>query len=249
MHILFSEIGLAFILGLLVLYFRLRVKRLKTYHSPLTGTIIVWEKYNKERLLTTNGFSQGVTIGDRSISKSYWYFQAEQIVKHCKNKKAPTILWLGLGAGTGPRLVAKESPNIMQLAIEFDPMIVKAASEYFSLNSISNLTVIQNDAYKEIGNLTKQKKTFDAIVVDIYTDDDPGNGKRSSGNDFLGNVSKLLKSDGILIFNRLAHKVEEKERTRQIIKHLEVSFKTVNSSFIKDSRGYQNEVIIASGKK
>ena len=249
MHVFFSQIILVLLIGLILVYFRLRVKKLKTYRSSLTGTIIVWEKYNKERLLTTNGFSQGVSIKNKSISKSYWYFQAEQIVKHCKIRKDPIILWLGLGAGTGPQLVAKENSNIRQLAIEFDPLIVQAAREYFSLNTISNLTIIQNDAYKEIITLSKRRKNFDAIVVDIFTNDDPVNGKRSSENDFLRNVSKLLKSDGILIFNRLAHTKEEKERTRQLIYQLEKSFKSVYWSFIKDSRGYQNEVILTSGKK
>lgn len=249
MHIFFSEISLVLVLGLLVLYLRLRVKKLKTYHSPLTGTIIVWEKYNKERLLTTNGFSQGVSIGDRSIKKSYWYYQAEQILKHCINKKNPAVLWLGLGAGTGPHLVAKKNSNIKQTIVEFDPLIIQTANEYFSLGTIPHAVIVQNDAYKEIGVLAKQGKNFDAIIVDIYSDDDPQNGKRAVEADFLVSLSKLLEQDGILIFNRLAHTKEERERTKQLIKQLQKNFRKTNNSFIKDSRGYQNEVITTSGKR
>lgn len=236
------------VLLFVILYFllRMRSKILVVRNSPLVGKIVVIQKANGERLLTTGGFSQGVSVGSVDLSDSYWYYQAEKILSHCKDKKNPTVLWLGLGAGTGPHLVARKNKKISQTAIEFDPLIVKTAEEYFSLALIPNLTIIRSDAYKEISTLKKFHKRYDAISVDIYINDDPRNGKRLTQEQFLKTAFHLLTPGGIVLFNRLAHKEEERKRTEEFIDDLRKKYKVVNSAFIKDSRGYRNDIIVVS---
>jgi len=236
------------VLLVVILYFLLRMRStiLVEKNSPLVGKIVVIQKANGERLLTTGGFSQGVSVGNVDLADSYWYYQAEKILSHCNGKKNPSVLWLGLGAGTGPHLVARKNKKISQTAIEFDPLIIKTAEEYFSLTLIPNLTIIPSDAYKEINTLKKIHKRFDAISVDIYINDDPQNGKRLTKEHFLQTAFQLLTPGGIILFNRLAHKEDERKRTEEFINDLREKHKAVTSKFIRDSRGYRNDIVVVS---
>jgi len=241
--ILFFLIIYLFLLGKVRNQFGIR--KLVTVHSPRTGEIIVWEKKNGERLLTTNGFSQGISVGKNSLSNTYWGYQVEQILKKTTRRKNPSVLWLGLGAGTGTILLSHKNPKINQVIVEFDPQIIQIAKEFFFLTESSHVAITEADAYQEVQKLRKSNQRFDAISVDIYTNDAPHNGMRSTEDDFLRTIFSLLKPEGIILFNRLAHKKKEKARTGKFQRVLKQYASTVHKKFIQDPRGYKNEILIA----
>ena len=223
---------------------RFSIKKLKEYKSTHFKKIIVWQKHNGERLLTTDNFSQGISINSSDVSKSYWYKQAELCEKYCKYKKNPSILFLGLGAGTGPRLVNKMNPKIKQIIIEFDKRIIEIGKKFFNLDALQNATIINTNAYLVTTEKKYAQNKFDVIAVDIFT------GKESFGptgikTNFIKELTNILKPDGILIFNRLAHRKDLQEETKILESFLSTIFKTVEKIFIKDPRGYKNELIVA----
>ena len=223
---------------------RFSIKKLQEHKSKHFKKIIVWQKHNGEKLLTTDNFSQGISINSSTISKSYWYKQAEICEKYCKNKKNPSILFLGLGAGTGPQLVNKSNPKIKQTIIEFDKKIIEVCKQFFNLNDLQNATIINTDAYSIVEEKKYLQGKFDVIAVDIFT------GKESFGPSgikvhFIKKLTNLLKPDGALIFNRLAHRKDLQEETKILESFLSTLFGKVEKIFIKDPRGYKNELVVA----
>src|SRR3989344_2985105 len=211
MIILSVSIILSIITIFLGIYFiwRLNIKKLQTYISPNLGKIVVWEKHNGEKLLTINGFSQGISLHSKSVEKSYWYKIAKEVILICKNKKNPNVLILGLGGNSTTLLIQKENPKIILTIIEVDESIIQACKDWFNLNSLKNATIIQGDAYKEIFNLKKIKAPFDAIVIDIFN----GNSGtlKTREEKIMSQFIKLLKPNGGLVFNWPANTEETKK--------------------------------------
>lgn len=235
---------LLLIIFLCFLFYRYRVKKLQVYNSSLLGTIVVWQKYNKERLLTINGFSQGLSIDDDSITKSYWYAIAQSVLKIIKKHKKPRVLILGLGGNTTSLLIQKENPKIAFTIIEIDKYIIQACTDWFSLGDIKNLTLIQEDAYKIIFTVKKIKPLFDAIVIDIF------NGKsspkiQSREEKIIAQLAKLITPKGALVFNWPANTEKTKQEANEIIQFCKNNNLIVRKEYIHDPRGYKNFVITA----
>lgn len=238
---------------------RLRLKKLKTYYSPLLGKIEIFEKYNKELCLTINNYVQGVSINHPSVEKSYWGFIANFIVKNIKDKKSPEVLMLGLGSNTISSLIAKKNNSIKQTVVEIDSHIIQACKDFFKLDQTPNLTLIHEDVYKIFPLLPPywkkqekkatvhpqiKEKKFDVIIVDIFTGKTPFYSEDSSKPEFIMRLKQYLKRDGIILFNRPGTNKEILEDNQKLSRFLKTQFKKVKIALIKDPRGYRNNVII-----
>lgn len=236
-----------FLIILLICFYilwRYRLKKIQTYISPLFGTIVVWEKYNKEKLLTINNFSQGISINDASVKKSYWYKIASRTLEVCRKSKNPHVLILGLGANTTSLLIQKENPRVSFTIIEIDKQIIQACKDWFCLYSLKNLTLINDDAYKIIGKKMQLYKLFNVIVIDIF------NGKsgyriHSREEKIIVQLVKLLHPHGALVFNWPANSDKTKKEADEIIKNCKKIGLQVTKDYIQDPRKYKNFVITA----
>lgn len=228
---------------LLFFYWRLRLKKLVIYKSPILGKIEVFEKYNKEKVLTINSYPQGVSIEDKSIERSYWFCIAELVVKFCKNKKDPKILMLGLGANTIPSLIAKINPNIHQTIIEIDKFIIKACREFFNLDNLPNYQIIQANAF------LIQTTNYDVIIVDIFTGQPPYVSLDSNRANFIEKIMPFLKNDGMIIFNRPAHNKEARNDGFELEKYLKTKFQKTDILEIYDPRRFKNHIITGWQKR
>lgn len=228
---------------LLLAYWRLNLKRLKIYHSPLLGKIEIFKKYNGEKVLTINSYIQGVSTEKDSIKKSYEYCIATHTTSFCKSRKNAEVLMLGLGANTIPNLVAKIDPQIRQTIIEIDKYIIDACRKYFNLDQLPNYRLIKADVYK----LAIKKKffnyKFDVIVVDIFTGNPPYVSLQSNQPSFIKKLLPWLKRDGMIVFNRPGHTEKTRSDSRELQQYLNTLFKTIQLFDIKDPRGYRNNVI------
>lgn len=234
---------------LLFFYWRLRLKKLAFYKSPILGKIEVFEKYNREKVLTINSYPQGVSIEDKSIAKSYWFCIAELITKFCSSKKHAKILLLGLGANTIPSLIAKKKPEIAQTIIEIDKDIISACRKYFNLDDLPNYQIIQADAYQVISHQSSVvSQIFDAIVVDIFTGEPPYISLNSNQPNFIEKIMPFLKNNGMLVFNRPAHNKEARYGGFELEKYLKTKFQKTKIFEIFDPRRFKNHVIIAKEK-
>lgn len=233
--------------GLLVLLQRIRLKRLAVYHSALLGKVEVVQSYNGEKMLTTNSFPQGISIEQESIRQSYWYKIAHQAFIHTQNIKNPQVLILGLGANTSSQLLAKLNPRVSQTIVEIDPQIIQANRDFFNLDKLPNLTLINADAHKVIKTRYEIRDTrYDCIIVDIFLSTPPYIDKKSNQLGFIKKLLPLLKRGGMVIFNRPSHNQEARDEGIELKKHLEKLFKKVEIFDIRDPRRYRNNVITAS---
>lgn len=233
------------ILLLLFLIKRLTIKKLATYHSDISGSVEIWQKYNLEKMLTINGFPQGISINDPSIKKSYWYFVAEATVKFCQNQLDPQILILGLGSGTISSLISRFNPKIRQTVIEIDPIIVQLCQKFFDLNKIAHLKLIIADGYKFLSQKNNLKDKFDVIILDIAQGEKQIIPNQSSNINFIKNLNHRVKDKGLIIFNRDAHTENLQLENQHFVKSISTLFKQIDNYSIKDPRGYQNSIIIA----
>lgn len=242
----FSQLIIAtsFIPILLFIYWRIRLKKLKAYQSKILGKIEVFEKYNKERVLITNSYIQGVSIHDKSIEKSYWFAVAESAVKYCQGKNDPKVLMLGLGANTIPNLIAKLNPKMHQTIVEIDNFITQACREFFDLDKLPNHQLIQADAYQLFNGKKVPNQPFDVIVVDIFTGEPPYVDLKSNKPNFIIKLLPFLKKDGAIIFNRPAHNEKSRKDGQQLKDYLSTIFKETEILDIKDPRGFRNHVIL-----
>jgi spermidine synthase len=114
------------------------------------------------------------------------------------------VLVLGLGGGTLIHLINQNFPNAFVHSVELDPVMVEVAKKHFDLDSVPNHKVIVADALKVVvdpESFNISKFSFDVLIVDIYVGETyPDLGK--SGN-FISALKRLVKSDGLIIFNRI----------------------------------------------
>lgn len=239
---------LAFLPLLLLALWRIGLRRLKSYHSPLLGKIEVFQKYNGEKVLTINSYAQGVSINNKSITKSYWYKIAAESVKLCKDRKKPKILMLGLGANTIPNLIAKLNPNIHPIIVEFDGYIIEACQKYFGLDNLPNYHLIQEDVYKLVDQKDVFKSPFDVLIVDVFTGKPPYISLKSNEPSFIEKILPWLKKDGLIIFNRPANTEAARSDSEQLKDYLSTLFIKTKIYQINDPRGYKNSVITAIQK-
>lgn len=243
-------IPLILTLILLFFYWRLRLKKLAIYNSPILGKIEVFEKYNKEKVLTINSYPQGVSIENKSIEKSYWFKIAEIVAKFCSSKKNPKILMLGLGANTIPNLIAQKNLKIHQIIIEIDKSIISACRKYFNLDQLPNYQIIQADAFSiSVSSFQFLVSSFDAIVVDIFTGQPPYVSLNSNQPNFIEKIMPFLKKDGMIVFNRPAHNKEVRIGGFELEKYLKTLFQKTEILEIKDPRRFKNHVIAGWLKK
>lgn len=233
---------------LLFALWRIGMRKLKTYHSPILGKIEVLQKYNGERILTTNSYIQGVSTEKDDIKKSYWYCVAQQATGFCKNIQNPSILMLGLGANTIPNLIAKTNPQIHQTIVEIDKNIIDACRQFFNLDTLPNHQLIQADAFKLISQSKAFEIKFDVIIVDIFLGNPPYVSIDSNQPSFIEKLLPHLKTSGMVIFNRPGHTEKIRSNSRELETYLKTLFEKTKTYDVKDPRGFRNTVITAQAK-
>lgn len=121
------------------------------------------------------------------------------------------VLVLGLGLGSIPWLLEKKFHKIYNYTfVEIDQKIVNLAEHYTLSELSSSYEVICQDALEYTKNC---KQTFDMVIVDLFIDNMVPSVFESL--DFIQHLKRLLRQDGLLLYNRLADTPELLERTSQ----------------------------------
>lgn len=238
---------LVFILMLLIILRRLRLTRIASYHSRILGKIEVWQKYDGEKVLTTNSFPQGISTEQSSIKKSYWYKIAAVASLHTRPLKLPKALILGLGANTSSSLLAHLNPKVQQTIVEIDPQVIQACRDHFNLDLLPYSQIINADAHKILNSKFFILNSLDVIIVDIFLSSPPYIDRKSDQPAFIKRLLPLLKKDGLVIFNRPSHNQLSRDQGWELKRILQTLFQRVKIFDIKDPRGYRNYVITAKG--
>ena len=113
-----------------------------------------------------------------------------------KNHNVISCLILGVGGGTAAGVIKSKYPASKITGVEIDPQMIKVAEKYFGLRKFKNFKLVNADAYKWV---SKNKLKFDLIITDLFIND--LNPDFSRTKEFLTIVRKLLKHNGLILFN------------------------------------------------
>src|SRR6266576_5988148 len=112
---------------------------------------------------------------------------------------AKKMLIIGLGGGSIPKKIQKESPNIEIDAVEIDPEVIRIAKDHFNVKEGKNLRLHAQDGRLF---LTRTQNQYDIILLDAYfTDAIPFH---LTTKQFFELAQKRLTPNGIIVANLIS---------------------------------------------
>lgn len=99
----------------------------------------------------------------RRVTRQAWDALAGAALLHPAGE-APSILMLGLGGGTGARILRTLLPGASVTAVEIDGGMIALGRRYMRLDEL-DIEVHEDDAFRF---LRETKRRFDVVIDDIY---------------------------------------------------------------------------------
>lgn len=218
-------------------------KKLLSYFVPIN----IYQKkseINKSLEITWNN---GKLVLDTE-NTNYSYGSLERVLRKGlfkigfeKIRSYSSILVLGVAGGCVIKTLANEikfEGNIT--AVEIDSDIIELANQYFGLNKFKNLTIIIDDAEQFV---KKTQNTYNLIIVDIFQDNVMPD--FLFHENFVINLQKIIKADGIILFNTIATTMIEEIRNDRFVKQMQIRNITVER--FPNIEG-KNELLILKNK-
>ncbi|XP_063283424.1 eEF1A lysine and N-terminal methyltransferase [Pelobates fuscus] len=158
----------------------------------------------------------------------------------CKNGRLPenpiSVLVIGLGGGSLSLFIHDYIGNSQVEAVEIDPSVLDVACQWFGFSQDERMIVHLGDGFVCINDLAKQGNTlYDVVMFDVDSKD------TSVGmscpppafveKDFLINVHKILKPDGIFVLNLVCR---DSALNESVIKVLRDVFPLIYKQKIED---------------
>ncbi len=120
------------------------------------------------------------------------------------------VLILGFGLGSIPIILEqKYNRHYHYTAIEIDEVVLDLSNRYTLEDLEANIELICADAHAFV---MQTEEKYDLICMDIFLDDEVPETFESPA--FLEALRDLLSPGGVLLYNRLAAKSKDVERTR-----------------------------------
>ncbi|MEY4963662.1 MAG: hypothetical protein RLZZ323_981 [Bacteroidota bacterium] len=146
------------------------IRKLLSYLFPIT---IYKTKSNWSKSIEVT-WVNGELVMD-SQNTNYSYGSLQRILRHGLKKigfrqikKMDSILVLGVAGGSVIKTLTDEIQYKGKITgIEIDTEIIKIANSYFNLDQISNLNLLNTDAFEFV---LQTKEKYDLIIVDIFQD-------------------------------------------------------------------------------
>jgi spermidine synthase len=163
--------------------------------SPYIGTVRVVEDH-RERRLMAHGETLSVypTNGDWSrVRKEYWW----HALAETKLPARPRALLVGLGGGTQVHLLRMLARPRAITAVERDPVVLRAAHDWFGLRAVGGVEYLCTDAQTAADTLARAGRRFDFVMEDV----DYGDGGERSVP-LARALARLVAPHGVLVANR-----------------------------------------------
>jgi spermidine synthase len=208
--------------------------------SPLNGHLMVID-VGKTRKLSVNGTVQSVSYASPASQRQYWGRAIEGYKEFFP--QMANIMILGLGGGTFAHLLSQSFSDISIVAVEFDPVMLKVAEDYFDIRQVPNLHVIVGDALKVLASPEAYQikdGSFDSIFVDIYVGDKyPELGETGT---FIAGLKRVVRQGGWVVFNRLYWDYHQDE-VNSFIDDLQMYFHEIKSIIVAGKTNSDNVLI------
>ena len=172
--------------------------------------------FNKELIVAIQDgkYVLNATNANYSFASLHRVFRQAFKKINLSEKEHNSVLVLGCGAGSIPKIIYKElslSPKID--AVEIDDKVIELGNKYFGLNQYENLNVIIDDAVNYIKTTTKK---YDLICVDVF------NGlhvpEAILSLQFLTQLKTCLNKNGEVLLNFVAYNHETKQQEKELYK-------------------------------
>ncbi len=174
-------------------------KKNSTYSKTLEVT---WN--NGELVLDSKNTNYSYGSLQRILRKGLKYIGFERI------RNFENILVLGVAGGSVIKTLVDEIKFKGQITgVEIDAAIIEIANDYFKLDQIPNLEIINADAFEFV---LKTKHQYDLIIIDIFQDTTMPNFLFEDF--FINRLHSLLNVNGFILFNTMV--IVEKDRLRNL---------------------------------
>lgn len=193
------------------------IKILEETTSPINGPLTVvkdfaWGVHIKAAGLTQTG----------GIAVPIWRKALRQVKSD--KRQVTSCLILGLGGGSGAKIVRELWPECKITGVDIDEKVVELGKKYLGLDDLGVDIVIQ-DA-QDFCEKTRQK--YDLILVDMYVGDEVPE-KFKTGK-FFELLKRITNKEGLVLVNRLYYGEKRKESV-QTHEMLEKVFNKVDPVF------------------
>jgi len=180
--------------------------------SELNPHLYVSLKNGRLQLCTANAIYSYEDLYD-NFTKSFDRFN--------KNfRVGKEVLILGFGLGSVPFIMEKMFEKTFQFTgIELDESVIYLANKYALPKIQSSVQLITANAFVYVFQSIQK---YDVIIMDVFIDDVIPDDFETT--DYLKALKKLLKPEGVLLYNRLALSESDLEKTTTFF---EEEFKTV----------------------
>lgn len=163
---------------------------LEKVYSPINKTIVV-EKYFGQNRMVVDGFWQSGKYAERNT-----YLCLRNLPLDKRSEK--NILFLGLGGGSGIKIINRLYPKAQIIGVDIDPVMVEMGRKYFDLKEAKNFKITISDAFEFVKKFPKNKY-FDIVLTDLYIGCVvPPSTQQLT---YLNEVKRILKDDGVYTIN------------------------------------------------
>ncbi|MEK7091232.1 MAG: hypothetical protein AAB887_01850 [Patescibacteria group bacterium] len=183
--------------------FRPRV--ISEFKSRYSGQILVKQDWTHKYVTTGNLTQSGGLVRD------VW----QPVIKKFGQKNKSWLI-LGLAAGTVARLIPQPAKIV---GVEIDPVMLEIGRQYFDLDKIPNLKILNLDARRYV---LDAKETFDFVLVDLYLGDQVPNFVYSKN--FLEKLGQLGQ---LVIINHLFYDDAKRQKAEELTKELKGIFRKI----------------------
>jgi spermidine synthase len=132
-----------------------------------------------------------------------------------------SVLFIGLGGGTGPKRFVHDYPHVVVDVAEVDPVVIRVAREHFGVEPGPRLRLHHADGRTFV---RRAQKPYDLIVIDAYSTNRYGATipAHLTTREFFAECATRMTPEGILLFHLAADR--ESLIARSIAKTIASSF-------------------------
>lgn len=153
-----------------------------------------------------------------------------------------SVLFIGLGGGTGPKAFLRDYPDMRVEVAEIDPVVVQIARDYFGVPVDPRLRIVARDGRV---HLRRSSAGFGAIIVDAYASGPYGSylPYHLVTQEFFQLAWQKLANGGSLVYNVVgAYQGESDDMVRGVYSTLSTTFQAV---YAFGARSSVNTVFVA----
>ncbi len=191
---------------------------LKAYFNPQVVKTFNSKFNTKVQLVNFSGqlrLDMGDLTQSGQVIEKIWSKAFKKLLPN--NFKPQKILILGFGAGSVSKVISKKWPQAKMTGIEIDPVVIKIAKEYFAVDKIPNLKIINQDV---VAFIKANNDKYNLILIDCYQ-----GYKIPLILEDVNFLKKLTKIGATILINRLFWE-EHKQKSLEFLKKLNKSFNT-----------------------